>query len=237
MPDGQDLADITRASLEERGYEVFEVSAVSRKGLRELRFALAEDRHGGPRRRPVGGVHPVVIRPRRGRRRIHHKLRRRRPLPGRGEKPERWSRQTDFTNDEAVGYLADRLDRLGAEVARSSRPAPRRATAWSSAPDEDAVVFDWEPWMSAGAEMLGRRGEDHRLEPPAPRSPAGGRSRQSATRPTRSTAGSTPSRDPFPRHKTSPRIPSWSPGRCSRAGVHNAVAGGVSLVRMRREST
>ena len=30
-------------------------------------------------------------------------------------KPERWVRQTDFTNDEAVGYLADRLARLGVE--------------------------------------------------------------------------------------------------------------------------
>jgi GTP-binding protein len=29
----------------------------------------------------------------------------------RGVKPERWVRQTDFTNDEAVGYLADRLAR------------------------------------------------------------------------------------------------------------------------------
>ena len=32
-------------------------------------------------------------------------------------KPERWVRQTDFTNDEAVGYLADRLARLGVEDA------------------------------------------------------------------------------------------------------------------------
>ena len=30
-----------------------------------------------------------------------------------GERPTRWVRQTDFTNDEAVGYLADRLARLG----------------------------------------------------------------------------------------------------------------------------
>src|SRR3712207_9135142 len=33
----------------------------------------------------------------------------------RGEKPERWVRQTDFSNDEAVGFLADRLNRLGVE--------------------------------------------------------------------------------------------------------------------------
>src|ERR671930_252976 len=32
-----------------------------------------------------------------------------------GDKPLRWLRQTDFTNDEAVGFLADRLARLGVE--------------------------------------------------------------------------------------------------------------------------
>ena len=35
----------------------------------------------------------------------------------RGAKPERWVRQTNFDNDEAVGYLADRLARLGVEEA------------------------------------------------------------------------------------------------------------------------
>ena len=34
----------------------------------------------------------------------------------RGVKPERWIRQTDFSNDEAVGFLADRLNRLGVET-------------------------------------------------------------------------------------------------------------------------
>ncbi|MCA1824913.1 MAG: Obg family GTPase CgtA, partial [Frankia sp.] len=33
----------------------------------------------------------------------------------RGERPERWVRMTNFDNDEAVGYLADRLARLGIE--------------------------------------------------------------------------------------------------------------------------
>ncbi len=32
-----------------------------------------------------------------------------------GARPERWIRQTNFDNDEAVGYLADRLARLGVE--------------------------------------------------------------------------------------------------------------------------
>ena len=33
----------------------------------------------------------------------------------RGVKPERWVQQTDFNNDEAVGYLADRFAKLGIE--------------------------------------------------------------------------------------------------------------------------
>ena len=59
----------------------------------------------------------------------------------RGEKPERWVRQTDFSNDEAVGFLADRLNRLGVEtrLRPAGRPGGRRrphrrtpTTPWSS---------------------------------------------------------------------------------------------------------
>ncbi|MGO7186274.1 Obg family GTPase CgtA, partial [Rhizobium brockwellii] len=32
-----------------------------------------------------------------------------------GDKPTRWVAQTDFNNPEAVGYLSDRLNRLGVE--------------------------------------------------------------------------------------------------------------------------
>ena len=35
----------------------------------------------------------------------------------RGARPERWVRQTNFSNDEAVGYLADLVARLGVEEA------------------------------------------------------------------------------------------------------------------------
>src|SRR6188472_1316234 len=42
VPEGKELAEFIRPDLEERGYRVFEVSAVSRAGLRELSFALAE---------------------------------------------------------------------------------------------------------------------------------------------------------------------------------------------------
>ena len=82
----------------------------------------------------------------------------------RGVKPERWVRQTDFSNDEAVGYLADRLARLGvdAELTRLGAEAGDEVVVGSEA---DGVVFDWEPSLEAGVEhRLGRRGSDLRLE-------------------------------------------------------------------------
>src|SRR5262249_11509386 len=40
-------------------------------------------------------------------------------------RPERWVRQTNFDNDEAVGYLADRLARLRGAHGPGPVPAPR----------------------------------------------------------------------------------------------------------------
>ena len=82
----------------------------------------------------------------------------------RGAKPTRWVRQTDFTNDEAVGYLADRLARLGIEDALLAAGA-QAGDEVVIGDGEQAVVFDWEPTLQAGAELLhGRRGTDLRLD-------------------------------------------------------------------------
>ncbi len=80
----------------------------------------------------------------------------------RGEKPERWIRQTDFSNDEAVGFLADRLNRLGVEARLLELGAVEGDPVLIGDPD-NAVVFDFKPGLDAGAEMLGRRGEDQRF--------------------------------------------------------------------------
>src|SRR4029453_6113598 len=42
LPDGRDMAEFVRPELESRGYRVFEVSATSHEGLRQLGFAMAE---------------------------------------------------------------------------------------------------------------------------------------------------------------------------------------------------
>jgi GTP-binding protein len=77
-----------------------------------------------------------------------------------GERPNRWVRQTNFTNDEAVGYLADRLARLGVEDALA------RLGAQPGAPVTIGdVTFDWEPSTPAGiAAVMTGRGTDPRLE-------------------------------------------------------------------------
>lgn len=168
IPDGQDLADMIRPELEARGYRVFEASAVARTGLKELSFALAGVIAEARAAKPVEEATRIVIRPKAvddagftvvleddGIYRV------------RGEKPERWVRQTDFNNDEAVGYLADRLNRLGVED-QLRKAGARAGDGVAIGAEDNAVVFDWEPTVTAGAEMLGRRGEDHRLEEPRP---------------------------------------------------------------------
>jgi len=68
----------------------------------------------------------------------------------RGERPRRWVLQTDFGNDEAVGYLADRLARLGVEESLAELGAQPGAEVLIGDYD-DAVVFDWDPELPAGS--------------------------------------------------------------------------------------
>ena len=69
-------------------------------------------------------------------------------------------RQTDFDNDEAVGYLADRLKRLGVEDELARQGAERGAAVTIG-----DVTFDFEP--TAGIDETDyaptRRGHDERL--------------------------------------------------------------------------
>jgi GTP-binding protein len=166
VPDGLDLAEMIKPDLEARGYQVYEVSAVSHAGLKELSFALAKIVADTRAATPAQESTRVIIRPKAvddaGFTITHDEDSLYRV---RGEKPERWVRQTDFANDEAVGYLADRLNRLGVEDALLKAGA-RAGDGVAIGPDDDAVVFDWEPSLAAGAEMLGRRGEDHRFDAP-----------------------------------------------------------------------
>ncbi|WP_040775809.1 GTPase ObgE [Nocardia pneumoniae] len=163
VPDAAELADMVTPEFTERGWPVFEISAVSRAGLRPLTFALADlvrkyrEEHpkAAPKRpviRPIAvdeSGFSVVADP---------------EEPGgfivRGTRPERWVHQTQFDNDEAVGYLADRLARLGVEdeLVRLGAEPGAPVTIGD-------VTFEWEPQISAGIDMVPTgRGTDIRLE-------------------------------------------------------------------------
>lgn len=162
VPDARELADFVRAEVADKfGWPVFEISTVSREGLRPLTFALWDMVAGYRAAQPAVVPRRPVIR----------------PIPvdetafsvesdGRGgfvvkgTRPLRWVAQTNFDNDEAVGYLGDRLARLGVEdelLKRGARPG--------CAVTIGDMTFDWEPQTPAGVDVpLTGRGTDIRLE-------------------------------------------------------------------------
>lgn len=173
VPDGRDLAEIDTPALLELGWPVFQVSAVTHEGLRELSFALARLVAEQRETRPAPEEARVVIRPRPVGVRDEVSVTRRERggetvYQVRGRRPERWVRQTDFANDEAVGYLADRLAGAGVEdeLVRAGALAGDTVVI---GPLEGGVVFDWEPTLTTGPELLGVRGSDLRVDPSARR--------------------------------------------------------------------
>ncbi len=175
VPDGREMAEIVRADLEARGLEVFAVSAASGEGLRQLTYAMAEIVRSARAARTQTADradHAAAALGRRWRRLLGDRdlrpsLARTRAWRVTGPKPERWVRQTDFSNDEAVGFLADRLNRLGVESRLVQLGAVEGDAVLIGHPD-NAVVFDFKPGIDAGVEMLGRRGEDQRFDEKRP---------------------------------------------------------------------
>jgi GTPase len=166
VPEARDLADMVKAELEARGLAVYEVSAATTEGLRELRFAMAEIVVAARAARADPVPERVIIRPKALKDPGFEVVRRKDgSYLVSGEKPSRWVVQTDFTNEEAVGYLADRLARLGVEEALAKAGANSSDTVLIGDPD-DAVVFDWDPDLTAGGgtHVAGPRGTDRRLQ-------------------------------------------------------------------------
>ncbi|HKE66372.1 MAG TPA: GTPase ObgE [Micromonosporaceae bacterium] len=166
VPDGREMAELARPELARLGWPIFMVSAATHEGLRDLSFALAalldERRAVAPPAEPTR----IILRPA--------------PVDDtgftiepddegvyvvRGVRPERWVRQTNFDNDEAVGYLADRLARLGVEDMLHKVGAEPGALVRIG-----TYEFDWQPTIYAGADFTpGSRGTDYRLEEPTGR--------------------------------------------------------------------
>jgi GTPase len=142
---------------------VHQVSAASTEGLRDLSYTMAAVIAAARAAAPPAEPTRIVLRPT--------------PVSGPdfelvatgensfrviGDKPRRWILQTDFSNDEAVGYLADRLAKLGIEKALAEAGATPGAEVLIGEED-NSVVFDWDPGVTAESVALGPRGTDMRL--------------------------------------------------------------------------
>jgi GTPase len=163
IPAARELADLVEPELEARGLVAHRVSAATTEGLRDLAFTMASVIAAVRLAAPPPEPTRLVLRPH--------------PIAGPdfqvvalgdnsfrivGDKPRRWILQTDFSNDEAVGYLADRLARLGVEAALAEAGAASGAEVLIGEED-NAVVFDWDPGVPAERARLGPRGTDSRL--------------------------------------------------------------------------
>ncbi|MCW2692469.1 MAG: GTPase ObgE [Mycobacterium sp.] len=140
VPEARELAELVRPELEARGLRVFEASTATREGLRSLTDALADfvDRWRAeqPTEPPRIVLRPTPV--------AEEQFAVQQTAPGSfavtGRKVSRWVAQTDFSNEEAVGFLADRLAVLGVEAELAKKGAR---------PGDEVVIgdvaFDWEP--------------------------------------------------------------------------------------------
>ncbi len=164
VPEGKELAQMILPEIHARNLEGYLISAVSREGLKEFLFAVAELVVQWRKTHTQDENARIVIRPdgvgALGFQVTHDGNR----YYVTGNKVERWIRQTDFSNDEAVGYLADRFQVLGIEEAlRKAGAQPGAEVAIGEG--ENAVIFDWDPGIDTGVKNVrGPRGTDIRLD-------------------------------------------------------------------------
>jgi GTP-binding protein len=162
IPDAQQVAEFAMGELRDRGLQVFPISTRSGQGLHELIYAMARLITARRAAEPPPPPAPIIIRPKPIAEQAEFTVEREGELwQVRGAKPERWVRQTDFSNAEAVGYLADRLNRIGIEdrlLELGAQPGDGVAIGGAN-----AVIFDFAPQVDIGAEILSARGEDQRL--------------------------------------------------------------------------
>ena len=169
VPDARDMADLMEDELSRFGWPIHRISTVTHEGLKELTFALAaivaEHRATTAAQEPPAEViTPKGVRrtPRRGyveNLEVHVDPQDETAFIVSGDKLDRWILQTDFENDEAVGFLADRLAKAGVE-----QELYRAGAVEGCDVTIGGVTFQWEPQTAAGVDVTpSHRGTDARL--------------------------------------------------------------------------
>jgi len=164
IPEAKELAEFVRKDFEDLGYRVFLISTASREGLTQLSFALAALANTNRPKIEATKRFSLIEDREDSKFLVQEEM-----LEGEtvfrvtGSKPERWVAQTNFGNSEAIGYLAERLSKLGVEDALTKSGAKPGSTVIIGG--ENGVVFDWDPFISSVVETIeSPRGLDNRID-------------------------------------------------------------------------
>jgi GTP-binding protein len=169
IPDALELAEFVKAEFEARGYPVYLISSATNQGLRELNFALGQLVTEERKSQTAQIAKRISLLPPK---KDDSKYEIRTESQGEqviyrivGPKPERWVAQTDFSNQDAVGYLGERLQKIGIEDELYKKGAKRGSTVIIG--EQNGVVFDWDPLVDSVAELVSderRTNQDRRQE-------------------------------------------------------------------------
>ena len=169
IPDALELAEFVKAEFEARGYPVYLISSATNQGLRELNFALGQLVTEERKSQTVQIAKRISLLPPK---KDDSKYEIRTESQGEniiyrivGPKPERWVAQTDFSNQDAVGFLGERLQKIGIEDELYRKGAKRGSTVIIG--EQNGVVFDWDPLVDSVAELVSderRTNQDRRQE-------------------------------------------------------------------------
>ncbi len=169
IPDALELAEFVKAEFEARGYPVYLISSATKQGLRELNFALGQLVTEERKSQTVQIAKRISLLPPK---KDDSKYEIRTESQGEniiyrivGPKPERWVAQTDFSNQDAVGFLGERLQKIGIEDELYKKGAKRGSTVIIG--EQNGVVFDWDPLVDSVAELVNderRTNQDRRQE-------------------------------------------------------------------------
>lgn len=145
LPDGAFVAEEVAPLLKERGLDFHLVSAATRAGIGQLTsdwarivFEQRKEQLSAPTAaRPILRPKAVDDKP-------FSVTEREGSFHVTGAQPERWVKQTNFANEEAVRYLADRLARMGVEQALLDVGA-KGGDEVVVGVGESAIAFEWLP--------------------------------------------------------------------------------------------
>lgn len=169
VPEARELAEFVKEDLEKQfGWPVFIISAAARQGLEPLKYKLFEMVTEHRKSQPKVKREDKVLRPQGQGRKKHagayadFTVKKDPQVQGgyivEGDKIDRWITQTDFENEEAIGYLADRLAKAGVEEELFKQGAEEGCPVTIG-----GITFEWEP-MAGGDPTLAGRGRDARLQ-------------------------------------------------------------------------